>query len=145
MQKLLNSLISNLTVGILVVTLLVLNLILNPEEVTAATSRRVVQPQNGAPILSGNIRGDEWLKALSDSKIAFCNEAYSAFRASPSQSYIISSNVQSLTASGLCDRIDQYFSIEENLESRLGTAAAIAPLLFADTPLGTKYSQPDGQ
>jgi hypothetical protein len=106
----------------------------------AATSRRNVLPKNGAPTLSGNIKGEEWLSALADSKIAYCNGAYSAFRASPSQSYIISSNVQSLTASGLCDRIDQYFSLEENLDSRLSTAAAIAPLLFADTPLGTNYN-----
>ncbi|WP_144050202.1 hypothetical protein [Synechococcus sp. PCC 7502] len=86
-----------------------------PSPVNAATSRRVVQPQNGAPVLSGIIKGDDWLKALPDSKLAYCNEAFAAFRASPSQSYIISSNVQSLTASGLCDRIDQYFSIEETL------------------------------
>lgn len=106
----------------------------------AATSSRTVLPQNGAPTLSGTLKGEEWLSALPDSKIAYCNGAYSAFRASPSQSYIISSNVQSLTASGLCDRIDQYFSLEENLDSRLSTAAAIAPLLFADTPLGTNYN-----
>jgi hypothetical protein len=128
---------TNLIISSLVLFLIILNI----DIVTAATSRRIFQPQNGAPILSGSITGEDWLRAIPDSKIAFCNEAYSAFRASPSQSYIISSNVQSLTPSGLCDRIDQYFSIEENLDSRLGTAAAIAPLLFADTPIGTKYDQ----
>lgn len=105
----------------------------------AATQRRTIQPENGAAILSGNIDGTIWNIAAIESKIAFCNEAFVAFRSSPSQSYIISSNVQSLTPAGLCDRIDQYFSIEENLETRLGSAAGIAPLLFADTPLGTKY------
>jgi hypothetical protein len=134
MWKLLSSLFSCLVAILLTFSLVGVN------DATAAT-RRAVQPQNGAPMLAGTIKGEAWLSAIPDSKIAYCNEAYSAFRASPSQSYIISSNVQSLTATGLCDRIDQYFSIEENLDSRLATAAAIAPLLFADTPLGTKYDQ----
>jgi len=107
----------------------------------ASTSARAVQPQNGATTLNGNIQGSAWNEAAIESKIAFCNAAFAAFRGSPSQSYIISSNVQSLTPSGLCDRIDQYFSIEENLDTRISSAAAIAPLLFADTPLGTKYKQ----
>ena len=89
--------------------------------------------------LSGVMTGENWLKALPTIKLAYCEKAFSAFRASPSQSYIISSNVQSLTPSGLCDRMDQYYSLDENLDSRLGTAAAIAPLLFADTPIGTSY------
>ncbi len=137
MRRLLNNLISLIVVISITLSLVILN-----TDIVIAASRRVT-PKNGAPMLSGTIKGDRWLSASPDSKFAYCSEAYSAFRASPSQSYIISSNVQSLTASGLCDRIDQYFSIEENLDSRLGTAAAIAPLLFADTPLGTKYSRPD--
>lgn len=135
MKNLLNNLIS-----LIVVISIALNLATIDTDTVSAASRRVI-PLNGAPMLSGTIKGDRWLNATPDSKFAYCNEAYSAFRASPSQSYIISSNVHSLTASGLCDRIDQYFSIEENLDSRLGTAAAIAPLLFADTPLGTKYGE----
>ena len=135
MWKLLSSLITCLAVILVTFSLVGAN------DATAAT-RHAVQPQNGAPMLAGTIKGEAWLSAIPDSKIAYCKEAYSAFRASPSQSYIISSNVQSLTATGLCDRIDQYFSIEENLDSRLATAAAIAPLLFADTPLGTKYDLP---
>jgi hypothetical protein len=35
--------------------------------------------------------------------------------------------------------MDQYYSLEEYADDRLGSAAAIAPILFADTPLGTKY------
>ncbi|MEE3716215.1 hypothetical protein V2H45_05590 [Tumidithrix elongata RA019] len=104
-----------------------------------ATPRRPIQPEHGAKLLSGTIRGDAWLEAAPESKLAYCQEAFIAFRGSPSQSYIISHNVQSLTPEGLCDRIDQYFSLEDNLDTRLGSAAAIAPILFADTPLGTKY------
>jgi hypothetical protein len=98
-----------------------------------------VIPENGAQVLNGNMHGQEWVEAVFDAKIAYCNAAFAAFRGSPSQSYIVSSNVQSLTPKGLCDRIDQYFSIDDNLETRLNSAAAIAPILFADTPLGTKY------
>jgi hypothetical protein len=105
----------------------------------AATSSQLVLPKNGAQVLNGNMHGEEWLEAVFDAKIAYCNAAFAAFRGSPSQSYIVSSNVQSLTPKGLCDRIDQYFSIDDNLETRLNSAAAIAPILFADTPLGTKY------
>ncbi len=133
--------IFNTLISCLIMFLVVAFLMIPSTETATATQRRIVQPQNGAPILSGLINGEQWLKTIPDSRIAYCNEAFVAFRASPSQSYIISSNVQSLTAAGLCDRIDQYFSIEENLESRLATAAAIAPLLFADTPIGTKYNQ----
>jgi hypothetical protein len=104
-----------------------------------ATPRRPVLPRNGAQLLSGTIRGEAWLEAAPESKIAYCNEAFIAFRGSPSQSYTISHNIQSLTPEGLCDRIDQYFSLEDNLDTRLGSAAAIAPILFADTPIGTKY------
>jgi hypothetical protein len=122
---------------ILVVTiaLLISVIFLDP----AIAARKPFVPDHGEPILSGIIKGEAWLAASAESKNAFCNEAFAAFRGSPSQSYIISSNVQSLTPAGLCDRMDQYFSIEENLDVRIGAAAAIAPLLFADTPLGTKY------
>jgi hypothetical protein len=89
--------------------------------------------------LNGNMRGQNWLEAPVEAKLAYCNAAFAAFRGSPSQSYIISANVQSLSPKGLCDRIDRYFSIDENIDTRLSSAAAIAPLLFADTPLGTKY------
>jgi hypothetical protein len=112
---------------------------LSTDLANAASSSQIVFPQNGAQVLNGNMHGQEWLEAVADSKIAYCNAAFAAFRGSPSQSYIISSNVQSLTPKGLCDRIDQYFSIDDNLETRLSSAAAIAPILFADTPLGTKY------
>lgn len=103
----------------------------------AAPTRARYLPDHGAPILSGNINGEGWFKALPESRIAFCHEASAAFRGSPSQSYTISWNVQSLTAAGLCDRIDQYYAQEETLETRISAAAAIAPLLYADIPLET--------
>jgi hypothetical protein len=121
-----------LTIGLVMVSF-------SPDLAVAATSSQLVLPKNGAQVLNGNMHGEEWLEAVFDAKIAYCNAAFAAFRGSPSQSYIISSNVQSLTPKGLCDRIDQYFSIDDNLETRLNSAAAIAPILFADTPLGTKY------
>jgi hypothetical protein len=104
-----------------------------------AAERRPVIPANGQPILSGNIHGTEWLKASPESKQAYCEEAFAVFRGSAAQSYIISHNIQSLSPQGLCDRIDQYYSLEEYVDDRLGSAAAIAPVLFADTPVGTKY------
>jgi hypothetical protein len=104
-----------------------------------AAERRPVIPANGQPILSGNMHGSDWLIASKDSKQAYCEEAFAAFRGSAAQSYIISHNIQSLSPEGLCDRMDQYYSLEEYLDDRLGSAAAIAPILFADTPLGTKY------
>jgi hypothetical protein len=107
-----------------------------PESLEAAPRARYL-PDRGAPILSGNITGEAWLNARSESRIAFCHEASAAFRGSPSQSYTISWNVQSLTAAGLCDRIDQYYAQEENLDTRISAAAAIAPLLYADIPLTT--------
>ncbi|MFN5854661.1 MAG: hypothetical protein ACK456_01965 [Pseudanabaenaceae cyanobacterium] len=91
-----------------------------------------VIPANGAPQLGGNLTGYEWQKANTDSRIAYCESALAAFRGSAAQSYIISHNVQSLSPSGLCRRMDQFYSLEENLETRLGQAAALAPLLFAD-------------
>lgn len=112
--------------------------LISPSQAVANISKQVTSLPT-VPILSGNLLGTDWLQAKPESKLDFCNRASVAFRGSPSQSYIISSNVQSLTPTGLCDRLDQYFSIEENLETRLGSAAGIAPLLFADTPLGTKY------
>ncbi|MFN5838956.1 MAG: hypothetical protein ACK47J_20120 [Pseudanabaena sp.] len=104
-----------------------------------AAERRPVIPANGQPILSGNMHGSDWIAASRDSKQAYCEEAFAAFRGSAAQSYIISHNIQSLSPEGLCDRMDQYYSLEEYLDDRLGSAAAIAPILFADTPLGTKY------
>jgi len=104
-----------------------------------AAERRPVIPANGQPILSGNMHGSEWMAASKDSKQAYCEEAFAAFRGSAAQSYIISHNIQSLSPEGLCDRMDQYYSLEEYADDRLGSAAAIAPILFADTPLGTKY------
>ncbi|PZV15965.1 MAG: hypothetical protein DCF20_09410 [Pseudanabaena sp.] len=104
-----------------------------------ASERRPVIPANGQPILSGNMHGTDWIAASKDSKQAYCEEAFAGFRGSAAQSYIISHNIQSMSASGLCDRMDQYFSLEDYIDERLGSAAAIAPILFADTPLGTKY------
>jgi hypothetical protein len=112
---------------------------LYPQDQAIAANRRPVIPANGQPILSGNIHGTEWFKASSESKQAYCEEAFAIFRGSASQSYIISHNIQSLSPQGLCDRIDQYYSFEEYVDDRLGSAAAIAPVLFADTPVGTKY------
>lgn len=104
-----------------------------------AAERRPVIPANGQPILGGNMHGSDWRDASNDSKQAYCEEAFAAFRGSAAQSYIISHNIQSLSPQGLCDRMDQYYSLEEYADDRLGSAAAIAPILFADTPLGTKY------
>ena len=109
-----------------------------PSQAIAATRRPVI-PANGQPILGGNMHGSDWIAASNDSKQAYCQEAFAAFRGSAAQSYIISHNIQSLSSEGLCDRMDQYYSLEEYLDERLGSAAAIAPILFADTPLGTKY------
>ncbi|MBD2104502.1 hypothetical protein [Leptolyngbya sp. FACHB-261] len=96
--------------------------------------RRPVQPANGAAMLSGSKLGIDWLEAAPESKVAFCTEAISAFRGSAAQSYIISAGVQSLNPESFCYRLDQYFAIEENQAQRLESAAAIAPILFADTP-----------
>ena len=104
-----------------------------------AAERHPVIPANGQPILGGNMHGTDWIKASNESKQAYCQEAFAAFRSSAAQSYIISHNIQSLSPAGLCDRMDQFYSLEEYADDRLGSAAAIAPILFADTPLGTKY------
>jgi len=109
-----------------------------PSQAIAATRHPVI-PANGQPILGGNMHGSDWIAASNDSKQAYCQEAFAAFRGSAAQSYIISHNIQSLSPAGLCDRMDQYYSLEDYLDERLGSAAAIAPILFADTPLGTKY------
>lgn len=45
------------------------------------------------PTLSGKLTGPEWRQADPEAKQDFCRKAFQAFRASPSQSYIISSNV----------------------------------------------------
>jgi hypothetical protein len=110
----------------------------NPYQAIAA-ERRPVIPANGQPILGGNMHGTDWINASKESKQAYCEEAFAAFRGSAAQSYIISHNIQSMSPEGLCDRMDQYYSLEEYVDDRLGSAAAIAPILFADTPIGTKY------
>lgn len=88
-----------------------------------------------APTLSGKLTGPEWLQADPEAKQAFCRRAFQTFRASPSQSYIISSNVQSLTPEGLCRRLDQFYQYPVNDEIPINQAANIAPLLFSDLPL----------
>ncbi len=100
-----------------------------------AAPYRPIAPADGTEILKGNQRGDVWVKASAAAQFAYCQDAFAAFRASPAQSYIISHNVQSLTSAGLCERINQFYAVEDNRETRIGAAAAIAPLLFADTPL----------
>ncbi len=96
--------------------------------------RRPIQPENGAAMLNGSKTGIDWVAAEPESKLAYCAEAIGAFRASAAQSYIISAGVQSLNPQSFCYRMDQYFGIEENQLQRLESAAAIAPILFADTP-----------
>lgn len=123
---------------LVVVVVMLLTLLTAPYQAIAA-ERRPVIPAHGQPILSGNMHGSDWMAASKDSKQAYCEEAFAAFRGSAAQSYIISHNIQSLSPEGLCDRMDQYYSLEEYADDRLGSAAAIAPILFADTPLGTKY------
>lgn len=127
----------NLAKFLLVFVILMTIFITNGQAI--ASDRHPVIPANGQPILSGNMHGSDWLAASRDSKQAYCEEAFAVFRGSAAQSYIISHNIQSLSPEGLCDRMDQYYSLEEYLDDRLGSAAAIAPILFADTPLGTKY------
>lgn len=123
---------------LVLVVVMLLTLLTAPYQAIAA-ERRPVIPAHGQPILSGNMHGSDWMAASQDSKQAYCEEAFAAFRGSAAQSYIISHNIQSLSPEGLCDRMDQYYSLEEYADDRLGSAAAIAPILFADTPLGTKY------
>ncbi|MGQ9865009.1 MAG: hypothetical protein ACUVSQ_01795 [Pseudanabaenaceae cyanobacterium] len=105
----------------------------------AFAARRPVVPAAGAPVLNGNFTAPAWQAAAPASRLAYCAEALAAFRGSPAQSYIISYDVQSLDAQGLCDRIDQFYSLEENQDQRLSTAAALAPLLFADTPKERRF------
>ena len=123
---------------LVLVVVMLLTLLTAPYQAIAA-ERRPVIPAHGQPILSGNMHVSDWMAASKDSKQAYCEEAFAAFRGSAAQSYIISHNIQSLSPEGLCDRMDQYYSLEEYADDRLGSAAAIAPILFADTPLGTKY------
>ncbi len=87
------------------------------------------------PALSGKLTGPEWRQADPEAKQAFCRKAFQAFRASPAQSYIISSNVQALTPEGLCQRLDQFYQYPIHDEIPLNQAANIAPLLFSDQPL----------
>jgi len=87
------------------------------------------------PGLSGKLTGPEWRQAAPEAKQAFCRKAFQAFRTSPAQSYIISSNVQALTPEGLCRRIDQFYQYAIHDEIPLNQAANIAPLLFSDQPL----------
>ena len=128
-----------LALGLALGTVCMPKALLFPTSQAIAAERHPVIPANGQPILSGNIHGTEWLMASQESKQAYCEEAFAVFRGSAAQSYIISHNIQSLSPQGLCDRIDQYYSLEEYIDDRLGSAAAIAPVLFADTPIGTKY------
>jgi hypothetical protein len=123
----------------LVLVIVMLFTLLTAPYQAIAAERRPVIPAHGQPILSGNMHGSDWMAASNESKQAYCEEAFAAFRGSAAQSYIISHNIQSLSPEGLCDRMDQYYSLEEYADDRLGSAAAIAPILFADTPLGTKY------
>ncbi len=123
----------------LVLVIALISSLFSGSQVAIAAERRPVIPANGQPILSGNMHGSDWMAASNDSKQAYCQEAFAAFRGSAAQSYIISHNIQSLSPEGLCDRMDQYYSLEDYADDRLGSAAAIAPILFADTPLGTKY------
>lgn len=124
---------SNFLKTVLLTLLLSSLLALCPTTPVHARNRYV--PDHGAPILSGNITGESWLAAAPESRLAFCHEASAAFRGSAAQSYTISWNVQSLTPAGLCDRLNQYYAQAENLDTRISAAAAIAPLLYADTPL----------
>jgi hypothetical protein len=87
------------------------------------------------PTLSGKLTGPEWRQADPEARQDFCRKAFQAFRASPSQSYIISSNVQALTPEGLCRRLDQFYQYAVNDEIPINQAANIAPLLFSDLPL----------
>ncbi|HIK21702.1 MAG TPA: hypothetical protein IGR15_11765 [Synechococcus sp. M44_DOE_062] len=87
------------------------------------------------PTLSGKLTGPEWRQADPEAKQDFCRRAFQAFRTSPAQSYIISSNVQALTPEGLCRRLDQFYQYAVNDEIPINQAANIAPLLFSDLPL----------
>lgn len=127
-------------VGLIAVTLTFPALIVLAPAALARPTYHPVIPANGAPQLGGNLTGYDWQKASLDSRIAYCASALAAFRGSAAQSYIISHNVQSLAPEGLCRRMDQFYSLEENLETRLGQAAALAPLLFADIDIDLQIS-----
>jgi len=88
-----------------------------------------------ATALGGRTDGLGWLAATPAERSAYCEKAFLAFRASPSQSYITSAHVQALSAEAFCQRLDQFYSYELNQEISLDEAAALAPLLFADLPL----------
>jgi len=85
--------------------------------------------------ITGAMIGEDWRAAEDSDKQRYCERAYRAFRSSPSQSYIISSNVQALTPEGFCKRLDQFYSYEINEEIPLNSASGIAPLLFSDHPV----------
>lgn len=87
--------------------------------------------------LVGQMTGETWLQAAPADKMAYCQKAYRAFRHAPSQSYIISSNVQALTPTTFCKRLDQFYAFDLNVDIPLNQAAGIAPLLFADQPIPT--------
>ncbi|PLS69527.1 MAG: hypothetical protein CV045_01430 [Cyanobacteria bacterium M5B4] len=92
------------------------------------------------PVLpSAKLTGWDWQNLTTEIQQSYCVQAFAAFRGSPAQSYIISHGVQSLTPAGLCDRLTQFYSIEDNRDTPIATAAALAPILFADTPIGTRY------
>lgn len=88
-----------------------------------------------ADLITGSMMGEDWRSADEADKQRYCEKAYRSFRSSPSQSYIISSNVQALTPAGFCKRLDQFYSYEINEEIPLNSASGIAPLLFADHPV----------
>ncbi|MFN8969107.1 MAG: hypothetical protein ACK5XR_10325, partial [Pseudanabaena sp.] len=91
----------------LVLVIVTICSLFSASQVAIAAERRPVIPANGQPILSGNMHGSDWIAASNDSKQAYCEEAFAAFRGSAAQSYIISHNIQSLSPEGLCDRMDQ--------------------------------------
>lgn len=82
--------------------------------------------------LSSQATAETWNSAPAAEKLTYCNKAYQSFRSAPSQSYIISSNVQAMTPETFCDKLDRFYSFDIHEDTTLAEAAAIAPLLFAD-------------
>lgn len=111
---------------------LVLILLLLGITTSEATAKGAAPPPD---TITGNMVGEDWRAAKDADKQRYCEKAYRSFRASPSQSYIISSNVQALTPENFCKRLDQFYSYEINEEIPLSSAAGIAPLLFSDQPM----------
>ncbi len=111
--------------------LLILILILGITAPSVLAAKRPTPPEK----ISGTMIGEDWRIADPVDKQRYCERAYRSFRSSPSQSYIISSNVQALTPEGFCKRLDQFYSYEINEEIPLNSAVGIAPLLFSDHPV----------